>query len=289
MVTFLRAAGAALAHTRLSVTFLAFALYVVGLIVTGERWRVILAAAGSPVTIGRAISVNLAGIFVRNVTPTTGLGGDVVRVGLFRAAGVPLADAAVTLLCVRAAELPAVVGLTLLALPVLRPLTRHAPAVTLAASGAALVLVAIGVLMRGSIGDRLATWWRSISTTRIPRTALLAACGWAMAAWLETVVRLIVVAAALDVRLSFAQGCALAVLSIVGGLVPTVGSIGPIEGGLVAGLVLFGVPASSAAAITVVERAISYGISTAAGAVALAVLGGWDLVRRARGPAELAP
>ena len=82
--------------------------------------------------------------------------------------------------------------------------------------------------------------------------------------------------------LSSGQGCALAGLTILGGLAPTIGSLGGIEGSLMAGLLLFGVPAPTAAAITVIERAITYVFSTAAGAAALVAIGGWDLVGRRR-------
>jgi undecaprenyl-diphosphatase len=95
-------------------------------------------------------------------------------------------------------------------------------------------------------------------------------------------IRLMVVSAALGVRLTVPQGAALTVFSIVGGLVPTVGSLGAIEGSLVTGLLLFGVPGGTATAITLVERAITYALSTALGAAALAAIGGWDTIRFAR-------
>jgi hypothetical protein len=56
---------------------------------------------------------------------------------------------------------------------------------------------------------------------------------------------------------------------------------GPVEGGLVAAAGL-GVDLPTAAAITALERVISYGFSTSAGAVAIALLGGgsvWNTVR----------
>jgi uncharacterized membrane protein YbhN (UPF0104 family) len=53
------------------------------------------------------------------------------------------------------------------------------------------------------------------------------------------------------------------------------------------GLLLFGVPSATATAITIVERAITYALSTALGGMALAALGGWDTVRflRRKAPA----
>jgi len=75
----------------------------------------------------------------------------------------------------------------------------------------------------------------------------------------------------------------LSILTIIGGLLPSVGGLGPVEGSLVAGLVAFGVDLPTAAAITAAERLISYGFSTLSGAVVVASLGGrslWNAARR---------
>ena len=90
-----------LAHARATWVAAALALHLVGLIITGERWRVVIAAMGSRVTLARATLINLAGIFVRNATPTTGLGGDASRIALLRAEGVPLAQATASFAYVR--------------------------------------------------------------------------------------------------------------------------------------------------------------------------------------------
>src|SRR5439155_1489364 len=159
---------------------LALALNGIGLVITGERWRGVVAALGSPLRLSRTTLINLAGIFVRNATPTTGLGGDASRIALLRAEGVPLARA----------------------------------------------------------------------------TASFA-----------------------YVRLSIQQSATITIMGIAGGFVPTVGSVGAIDGSMVAGLMLFGATVEAAVAITIVGRVISYGVSTAAGAVALALLGGRGILR----------
>jgi uncharacterized membrane protein YbhN (UPF0104 family) len=64
---------------------------------------------------------------------------------------------------------------------------------------------------------------------------------------------------------------------MLGALVPTLGGLGAVEGGLVAGLAAFGVDLPTAAAITAIERAISYGFSTGAGLIVIALLGGRSL------------
>ena len=81
----LRGIGGALTHAHLGLVALAVALHVVGLIITGERWRVVIAALGSRLSLYQTTLINLAGIFVRNATPTTGLGGDASRIALLRA------------------------------------------------------------------------------------------------------------------------------------------------------------------------------------------------------------
>src|SRR5437763_2579057 len=93
------------------------ALHLAGLLVTGERWRLVVAALGGRLTLIRSTLINLAGIFVRNATPTTGLGGDASRIALLRAEGVGLPQAAAAFVYVRVAELPAIAAVVLLALP----------------------------------------------------------------------------------------------------------------------------------------------------------------------------
>ena len=75
---------------------------------------------------------------------------------------------------------------------------------------------------------------------------------------------------------------------MLGGLVPAIAGLGPVEGGLVAGLMAFGVDLPTAAAVTALERAISYGFSTSAGALVIALMGGrsvWSAVRERSGQA----
>ena len=113
----LHAVLGALTQARLSLLLLALALHLTGLAVTGERWRVVIAALGTRLRLRRTILVNLAGIFVRNATPTTGLGGDASRIALLRAEGMPLVRATAAFAYVRLAELPPLVVVVLLSAP----------------------------------------------------------------------------------------------------------------------------------------------------------------------------
>src|SRR5438067_9892478 len=131
----LRGVGAALAHARLPLVAAALALHVVGLVITGERWRVVIAALGTRLRLHRTTLINLAGIFVRNATPTTGLGGDASRIALLRADGVPLAQAAASFAYVRLAEVPPLALVGVLSAPAVAALVRR--------SGTTLAIAAV--------------------------------------------------------------------------------------------------------------------------------------------------
>ena len=278
-MSFLRAVGAALAHARPLLVAVAVALHLAGLLVTGERWRLVVVALGGRLTLLRSTLINLAGIFVRNATPTTGLGGDASRIALLRAEGVGIAPAAAAFVYVRLAELPAISCVVLLALPTIgATAARSARGVAIAAAVAAIAILAAWIAR-----DRLRTQILALrdksAHVRLAAGAWTAAIAYATLAQMETIVRQIAVAAAFGVPLTFAQSATVTALTIAGGLIPTVGSVGAIEGSMVAGLVMCGATADTAVAITLVERAISYGLSTALGAASFAVLGGRAILR----------
>lgn len=274
----LRGVGGALAHAHIGLVALALALHVIGLIITGERWRVVIAGLGSRLSLYQTTLINLAGIFVRNATPTTGLGGDASRIALLKAHGVPLPQATAAFAYVRLAEVPPLALLVLVATPVVVQLAgRSVTAVAVTAIAVALAAV-VGWAYRDRVRGHLRALWARTEHLRVDRRSLGLAVVYATLAQVETNARQIVVAAAFGVPLSIQQSATITAMTIVGGFVPTVGSIGAIDGSMVAGLMLCGANAETAVAITIVGRAISYGFSTAAGALALALLGGRRLL-----------
>jgi hypothetical protein len=278
-VPFIRAVGAALAHARPMLVVAGIALHLAGLLVTGERWRLVVAALGGRLTLVRSTLINLAGIFVRNATPTTGLGGDASRIALLRAEGLDLPQAAAAFVYVRVAEAPAMVAVALLALPAIGAvLARSARGVAVA-----LALVTAGLAAawagRRRLREQIEMLREKSARLRISRAAFGGAVFYASLAQIETIVRQIAIAAAFGLPLTISQSATVTALTIAGGLVPTIGSVGAIEGSLVAGLMMCGATADTAVAITLVERAISYGLSTALGAASLAVLGGRAILR----------
>ena len=275
----LRGVGSALTHANLTLVAVALALHVAGLVVTGERWRVVIAGLGSRLSLYRTTLINLAGIFVRNATPTTGLGGDASRIALLRAHGVPLAQATASFAYVRLAELPPLALVVALSTPaVARAVSRSTTAAAVTAAVAAIA-AAVALWNRERLRRHIATLWTRTEHLRLDPGSFGLAVAYATLAQLETIARQIVVAAAFGFPLTIQQSATVTAMTIVGGFVPTVGSIGAIDGSMVAGLMLFGANAEAAVAITVVGRAISYGVSTALGALALALLGGRRVLR----------
>ena len=281
MLTLLRGVGDALAHARLDLVAVALALHLTGLVITGERWRLVIAALGHRLSLTRTILINLAGIFVRNATPTTGLGGDASRILLLRSEGVPLDRGAAAFAYVRLAEIPSIVLLVVSATPALTALARRSTTALAIASALVAIAVVIAWLLRGRLRSQIDSLLEQTRHLRIGRRAVAGAVLYATLAQAETVARQMVVAAACGMPLTVQQSATVAAMSIVGGFVPTVGSVGAIDGSIVAGLMLFGADARTAVAITVIERLISFGVSTALGAAALAYLGGRGILRAA--------
>ena len=144
----------------------------------------------------------------------------------------------------------------------------------------ALAIAAAGLwFARGRARAGLAHLREWHARVRIAPRVWAAAIAYAALAQLETLIRQMAVAGAFGFTLSFQQSATVTALSVAGGLVPTVGGVGTIDGGIFAALVLCGAPPDVAIAITVAERAISYGLSTGLGAAALAGLGGRAVLR----------
>ena len=279
MLTMLRGVGDALTHARLSLVAAAIVLNFVGFLATGERWRVVLAALGSRLRLTRTTLINLAGLFIRNSTPTTGLGGDAGRLILFRADGVRLPQATAALAWVRLAEFPPIGVIVLVSAPAITAWVRRSTTALAVAAAVAIAVAGAAWLNRRRLSAQARDVWGRTAHLRINRVAMGLAIFYATLAQLETLVRQMCVSWACGFPLTFPQSCTVTAMAIVGGFVPTIGSVGAVDGSIVAALMLSGADAKTAVAITLVERLISYGSSTAAGGAALAWLGGRGILR----------
>lgn len=264
---------------------LAFGLYLGSFFIVATRWCGFLRMIGASVSVWRAALAGVAGLAMGNLVPSTRIAGEATRIALVRRTGeVTWRQATLAAVWDRLSEVPPIAALVIVAALGLRGLPSRSRTVTLAFV-AAVLLVGGGLAVRAlrRSGSGLAGWRERLALDHLRFPVFAAGVGFSALVWLQDVLRLTCSALAFGVMLSPAQMATLSVLTMIGGLVPTVVGIGPVEGVLVAGLVAFGVDLPTAAAITAAERMVSYGFSTSAGSLVVALQGGrslWGAVRR---------
>ena len=259
---------------------LALAAYAVSVPAVAMRWRAVLrGVTGRRLPLGKLVLASLASSFVNNVT--AGPGGEACRiVALVRLKFASASRATAAVVYERLSEVPA------FALMVLACVVAFARGPWQQLGRIARPTLVIGFALCAAlwiVRGPLVRQWRRLHDRHdrdpiviAPRTFAISTA-WSFAIWTLDITRLWLIARVFDAAISVPQAAALSAIAIVGGLAPTVGGLGVIEGGLIAGLLAFGVPSPTAIAITAAERSISYGLATAAGAGALALLGGREL------------
>jgi uncharacterized membrane protein YbhN (UPF0104 family) len=256
----------------------ALALYIVSLVIGGARWRGFLQMLGGDVTVGRATLATLGGIAAGNLTPGR-LGGEACRIGLGRMSGrATWRQATIAAVWDRLSEAPPIIVLGLMALIGMRHLTPGWRAAAMLVGAAAAFIaggLAIGRLRRSAV--HLAGWRERLALDRVSARVFAAGVGYSCLVWLQDVLRLICATRAVGVVLSPTQIATLSMLAMLGGIAPSLAGLGPVESGLVTGLLAFGVDVPTAVAVTTIERAISYAFSTSAGAIVIALMGGRSL------------
>jgi uncharacterized membrane protein YbhN (UPF0104 family) len=257
----------------------ALGLYVVSLWIVGARWRRFLAALGGRIGVSRAVLATVGGIAAGNLTPSSRLAGEACRIALGRLGGtVSWQQATLATVWDRLSELPAIIVLGAMAAVALHNLAGTARSV-------ALVVGLIGIAVGGAVlirairrsSVRLGGWRERLALDAISGRVFAAGVGYSLLLWLQDYARLTCVMLAFGVSLLPTQTAALSIVAMLGGLVPALAGLGPVEGGLVAGLVAFGVDLPTAAAITATERLISYAFSTSVGVAVIALVGGRSL------------
>jgi uncharacterized membrane protein YbhN (UPF0104 family) len=257
----------------------AFSVDTLSLLVMTFRWRLFLRPTGSGARFRETLLAYSAGVCACNITPARTLGGDACRAALIPRPGgsPPLKAIAATVIYDRLTDLAGFLMLGLIAAPVLRPRSAHWTALALLAASAALVA---RPLYRRLV-PRIRGWLPACigpGNGAVVSTAI----GCSLMIWSLDVVRIMLVARAFGVRLVPAEAAAVSLLRLGSGLVPVPAGIGVVDGALVGGFLWLGVPAPTAAALAIVERAIVYGWGTALGAMSLLLLGGRRALQAAR-------
>ena len=265
---------------------LALSLYVASLFIVGARWRGFVRSVGGEVAVWRASLATLAGIAVNNLFPSGRLGGEACRIALVRKHGVVTwRQATVSAVWDRLSQVPAIAVLVVLAVLALKDLASNWH--QMAALGAVmLALVAAGFAIRHLRRSEPTEggWREHLAFNRSNLRVFGIGIGLSGLVFLQDVLRIACAALAFGVSLPPTKIAVLSLVALIGGLAPSLGGFGPVEGGLVAGLMAFGVDLPTAAAITAAERLISYGFSTSAGSAVVALLGGrslWKTIRQA--------
>lgn len=261
----------------------ALALYIVSLLIAGARWGGFLRALGAEAGVVRATLATLGGIAAGNLMPSPG--GEAVRIALVRAGRrTTWQQATAAAVWDRLSELPPILVLGAMALVAVRSLASRGRTLTIAAVAGLAIGLAVLALWRLRRSGFVWRGWRArLARHRVSARVFAAGVGYSSLLWLQDYLRLTSALLAFGVVLSPTQVATLSMLAMLGGLVPAIAGLGPVEGGLVAGLLAFGVDLPTAAAVTALERAISYGFSTSAGAVVIALLGGGSLWQAVRG------
>jgi hypothetical protein len=292
-----------LAQTNLPLFCLAVGVYLLSIPLAVLSWNAILKMFERQVPVIRLIPILMAGVFINNTTPMSRAGGEIVRVyGLRERFKLPYT---IAILSVVLSKLTEVIPIGLMGIIGAFVLARHRIISweQLRFIGAIGCFV-VGVATWGIYKKRCSTLWskfldylirkerqlsgehptiEEVTWSIKQRRAFGESLLFASALWTLALVRLKVLAYALGIDLSLGMAAAVIVWYIaIGFLAFTPGGIGIIEGGLVAGFVLMGIPPSRAFALTILERAISYMLSTGIGAICLFSLGGRELW--AKGP-----
>jgi uncharacterized membrane protein YbhN (UPF0104 family) len=274
MVGFQRLASAKPSYVVAAVTLYAASLWIVG-----ARWRLFIAMTGGQVKLWRAVLATLGGIAAGNLTPSSRLAGEACRIAIGRAGGnMTWRQATVATVWDRLSEVPAIVVLGVMsafAVGDLALATRSGVIATAVVVGGIGCVIARRAILKSD--GQGAVWRERLALDALSARAFGAGVGYSSLLWLQDFLRLTSVTLAFGVTLSPTQIAMLSMVAMLGGLAPTLGGLGAVEGGLVSGLIAFGVDLPTAAAVTALERAISFGLSTCAGITVIGLFGGRTL------------
>src|SRR5262245_46469364 len=258
----------------------AFAVDTVALVLMAFRWRVLLRSLGSGASLWETLLAYSGGVCVCNITPARTLGGDACRAALIpRPSGSPPAKTIVaSVFYDRLADVPGILLLAVLALPLIRPKSAGWTVV------AALVLAGMALAARplySRLVSRIGQWHRT-AIGDLRGRSMAVAVGCSLVIWVLDITRVVLVGQALGVGFVPSQAAAVSLLRLGSGAAPVPAGIGVVDSALVGGFMWLGQPVSTAAAMAVVERAIVYGWGTALGALSLLLLGGSRAWKKAR-------
>ncbi|WP_050003100.1 lysylphosphatidylglycerol synthase transmembrane domain-containing protein [Thermococcus eurythermalis] len=262
---------------------LAVATYYLSVLLFALRWKYVLRGTGVDLPINDLFKANLAGLFVNNITPMSRGGGEFLRMlWISRLRGVPLGISAITIIYERILE----------SIPVM---VMVAVGFLYFATSESLVLVPLlaGLLIIWLKWERfieltLRLFRVNLSDEEKARLISLRSCGTAnlvgitasSLVWVLDVARLKLLTLAVGLEVSIPVLVFVSVVNLVLGIAAfTPGGVGIVEGGLVGTLTYVGLSPALAVSVVVLERFISYVLSSLSGLAVLLTSGGREVWR----------
>jgi uncharacterized protein (TIRG00374 family) len=279
-----------LRETKLRYVFLAISVYLLSVYLFSVRWQQVLLCIGYNLKVTSLIPIYFGEVFVNNITP----GGNMAAGESFRILwanklfGISYSNAFKTVFFERLVEAIPVFFLSiyiLYASPALE--VRFLPSID------KLTLKSVHLFFLVFLAAGIAIWFFRAKLTSFFRNVqknweifkqafvpvLLLSCG----VWTLDVVRLKLVALALNIDLSLSLIVTISILTFILGALPlTPGGLGIIEGGLISLLSYFGLSLASASSFVLLERFISYGISSIIGFLYLSYYGGFKIWKKSK-------
>jgi len=259
-------------------------VYLLSVYLFAVRWQKVLFCIGYNLKATCLVPIYFGAIFMNNITPANMTGGEPLRIlwanKLF---GISYTNAFKTILFERLVEAIPIALLLIYVLysfpsfnikflPLISSLTLSSTHLML------LVFLAAGITIRffrakfAALLKNLQKNWKQLKKSFT--SVFLLSCG----VWTLDILRLKLVALALNIHLSINLIITVSILSFLLGLLPlTPGGLGIIEGGLISLLLYSGLPLASAGSFVFLERLISYGVSSVIGFLCLFYYGGFKI------------
>lgn len=263
---------------------LAFLAYLLSVYLFAVRWQQVLISIGYGLKAVDLVPVIFGGIFANNLTPASRAGGEPLRIfWINKKFGINYTDGFISILFERLVE---AIPISLLLIYVLYSFPSLEIKLlpernNLMLNSTFLLLLgffAIGLIIwifRANVSStlyRVRNHWRQLHKSFV--AVLVLSSG----VWVLDVIRLKLIALALDLPLSLALIATVSVLYLVLGSLPiTPGGLGIVEGGLISILLYFGLPLASASSFVFLERFISFGLSSLIGFFYLFYYGGFKI------------
>jgi glycosyltransferase 2 family protein len=270
-----------LSEIRISYFILAFLVYLLSVYLFAVRWQQVLSCMGYDLKATDLFPVIFGGIFANNLTPASRAGGEPLRIfWVNKTYGISYTNAFVSILFERLVEaipiamlliyvLYSFPSLEIKFLPIKNSLTLSSTYLLLSVFLAAGVAIWIFRKKLSSLLKSIDENWRQLHKSFIAVLLL------SSAVWILDIIRLKLIALALNLPFSLYLIATISILYLLLGSLPiTPGGLGIVEGGLISVFLYFGVPLAQASSFVFLERFISFGLSGVIGFLYLFYYGG---------------